>query len=74
MGWRGEQAGSVELAEQVELVCGSGMHTNSLTTLLIHWNYCLHGNSVHGPESGGKSETLVVQRTSGMSIQPWNVP
>lgn len=35
----GEQAESVELAEQVELVCGSGMHTNSLTTLLIHWNY-----------------------------------
>lgn len=53
----GEQAESVELAEQVELVCGSGMHTNSLTTLLIHWNYCLHGNSVHGHEYGRKSET-----------------
>lgn len=44
----GEQAESVELAEQVELVCGSRMHTNSLTTLLIHWNYCLHGNSFTG--------------------------
>lgn len=70
----GEQAGSVELAEQVELVCGSGMHTNSLTTLLIHWNYCLHGNSFHARECGGKSETnvqpVVVQRTSGKSLQP----
>lgn len=70
----GEQAGSVELAEQVELVCGSGMHTNSLTTLLIHWNYCLHGNSFHAHECGGKSETNVqpvaVQRTSGKSLQP----
>lgn len=53
----GEQAESVELAEQVGLVCGSGMHTNSLTTLLIHWNYCLHGNSLHSHECGGKSET-----------------
>lgn len=65
----GEQAESVELAEQVELVCGSRMHANSLTTLLIHWNYCLHGNSFHRHERGGKSETNL-QPVVVQSVQP----
>lgn len=65
------RAESAELAEQVELVPGSGMHTNSLTSFT--GTVVFLERAFHSCEPGGKSETdlqpAVVQPESLSSLQ-----